>query len=64
MINVHDLINLPGAGKAEKDVRKAGKWQQSAKEVLWSIHDYECSDKVNNKIDEAITILEALEAEQ
>ena len=34
MINPHDLINLPGYGNAEKELRKAGMWRIDPMERL------------------------------
>jgi hypothetical protein len=34
MANPHDLINLPGAGNAEKALRKAGLWLLTPEEKL------------------------------
>ena len=33
-INLHELINQPGYGKAEKALRKAGKWRLTPEEKL------------------------------
>ena len=33
-INLHDLINQPGYGKAEKALRAAGKWRVTPEEKL------------------------------
>ena len=32
--NPHDLINLPGAGNAEKALRKAGMWRLTPMEMI------------------------------
>jgi hypothetical protein len=34
MVNVHELINTPGAGKAEAALRKAGLWKLTPQEKL------------------------------
>jgi hypothetical protein len=61
-MDVHTLINLPGAGNAEKALRKAGMWRETALDILWSIPDLDYAPDVNDKIDNAIDILEAMEA--
>lgn len=58
----HELINLPYAGMAEKQLRKQGDWRKSAIDILYSIPEGKCTDKVNSAIDDAISILEAQEA--
>jgi hypothetical protein len=63
-VDVHDLINIPGAGNAEKQLRKAGMWRKGALELLWSIPDDDCPPRVNEKIDKAIELLEAMEAKE
>ena len=58
-----DLINIPGAGNAEKQLRKMGKWQLTPLEILWNISEDHCTKDANNKIDQATAILEnAMEA--
>ena len=37
MINPQDLINLPGAGNAEKELRKAGLWRRDQSEIIADI---------------------------
>lgn len=61
---MHELINIPGYGNAEKELRKAGLWRLGALEILWSIPDDDLPPKINRKIDDAIEILEAMEATQ
>ena len=59
-----DLIDLPGYGNAEKQLRKMGKWQLTPLEILWQISEDHCTKDANNKIDQATTILEtAMEAQ-
>lgn len=60
----HELMELPYAGMAEKQLRKDGMWRKSALDILFSIPDDICPTKVNERIDEAISILEAQEATQ
>jgi len=55
------LIDLPGAGKAEAWLRKNGMWRLTPKELLWDIPDDACSTSVNDKIDRAIAELEYME---
>ena len=43
-----DLINLPGAGNAEKQLRKMGKWQLTPQEKL-----AKALDSLNSSIDDA-----------
>ncbi len=58
-----DLINLPGAGNAEKQLRKMGKWVLTPLEILWQISENHCTKDANSKIDQATAILEnAMEA--
>jgi hypothetical protein len=33
-VDVHDLINMPGYGNAEKQLRKAGLWRKTKEEKL------------------------------
>jgi hypothetical protein len=33
-VDVHDLINIPGAGNAEKQLRKAGMWDDDLTTML------------------------------
>ena len=61
-MDVHELINIPGYGNAEKELRKAGLWRLGALEILWSIPDDDLPPKINRKIDDAIKSLEAMEA--
>lgn len=61
-MDVHNLINLPGYGNAEKALRKAGMWRKSALEILYSIPDGDCSPRAVDRIGDAIESLEAMEA--
>ena len=48
--NPHDLINLPGAGNAEKALRNAGMWRLTALELLWTIPEDECTNRTNDTL--------------
>ena len=52
------LVDMRGAGNAEKWLRKHGKWRKTAVEWLWAIPEGECSDSANSMIDKAIGLLE------
>lgn len=54
-----ELMDLPYAGDAEKQLRKDGKWLLDPKEYLWSIKEEGCSKSANIHIDAALEILEA-----
>jgi hypothetical protein len=60
-INLHDLINQTGYGKAEKVLRKAGKWRLTPADMLNQIPEEECSDTANEIIDDVIEALEGTE---
>jgi hypothetical protein len=60
-VNLHDLINQPGAGKAEKIMRKQGYWKLTPVEILYSVPDDQLSSKNNGLIDQAINALELME---
>ena len=34
MIDLHELANMPGYGKAQKELRKAGLWKECPMEML------------------------------
>jgi hypothetical protein len=36
-VDVKELINLPGAGNAEKELRKAGYWRRDQTEIIAGI---------------------------
>ena len=57
-INLHELINQPGYGKAEKALRKAGKWRLTPVDMLNQIPQEECSDHANEIIDDVIDAME------
>jgi len=60
-MNLQELIDKPGYGSAEIELRKSGKWILSAVEVLYEVPDDKCTDAVNRLIDKAINILEETE---
>ena len=60
-VNLHELINQPGAGKAEKVMRKQGHWKLTPLEILYSVPDDQLSSKNNALIDKAINALENME---
>jgi hypothetical protein len=62
--NLHDLINKPGAGKAEKIMRKQGYWKLTPIEILYSVLDDQLSSKNNVLIDQAINALEIMEPKE
>ena len=62
-VNLHELINQPGAGKAEKVLRNSGHWKLTPVEILYSVPDYQLSDKNNAIIDQAINALENMECQ-
>lgn len=57
------LIDLPGAGMAEKQLRKDGRWELTAIEHLWKIPEDHCTNLANLRLEQAITMLEAKEAQ-
>ena len=63
-----DLINLPGAGNAEKQLRKMGKWQLTPQEILSKALDNlnssidDAADAINDAQGEMTTIYKQLEA--
>ena len=63
-----DLINLPGAGNAEKQLRKMGKWQLTPLEKLAKAMDSlnssidDAADAIDDAQDEITTIYKQLEA--
>lgn len=52
------LMDMPGAGNAEKWLRKAGKWEKTALEWLYAIPEEHCTYGANAKLNKAIEILE------
>lgn len=54
-----ELIDLPYAGMAEKELRKCGEWELDAVEVLNCINEEWCNKRANDLIDRAIEKLEA-----
>lgn len=56
-----ELMDMPGAGNAEKQLRSTGSWDITALEVLQNIPEDEISPKLNEKIEYAIEVLEDLE---
>lgn len=60
-VNLHELINQPGAGKAEKIMRKNGHWKLTPVEILYSVPEDQLSDTNNQLIDQAINALENME---
>ena len=54
-----ELMDLPGAGQAERWLRANGKWDRTPLELLYSIPEDKCTNAVNYVIDEAIAKLEA-----
>ena len=61
-INLHELINQPGYGKAEKALRKAGMWRLTPVEMLYAeMTKNHCPLDVSDGIDDAILELTAME---
>ena len=69
-MNVHRLINLPGYGNAQKELRKAGLWQLTPEEqaakifgnLARSIDDAKSAiDDADNELSELERAMEALE---
>ena len=65
-LNVHELINMPGYGKANVAVQKAGKWDFGPIERLeMAIADaQDAIDGAESAIDDAMKQLEALKENQ
>ena len=63
-INLHELINQPGYGKAEKALRAAGKWRLTPVEIIGQIKVTDCTDEANDAIQDAIIELHTLEGNQ
>lgn len=54
-----ELMDLPFAGMAEKELRKCGEWDLEAVEMLNRINLEWCNKRANDIIDRAIKKLEA-----
>jgi len=52
-----DLINLSGAGNAEKQLREMGKWKLTPLDILYSIQGDDCTNDTLIKIDQVTDIL-------
>lgn len=57
-LSPQELINMPGAGRAEKHLRETGRWRLTASDMLNQIHDDWCSSKANDIINDVIDVLE------
>jgi hypothetical protein len=60
--NPQTLIDLPGAGNAEKALRMAGLWELTPIEMLWQIPKEDCSPRTNSilwKMEDELMSLEA-----
>ena len=53
-INLHDLANMPGYGKAQKELQMAGYWKETPLEIAHSIEEEKLSYKVSDKLDRLI----------
>lgn len=63
-VNLHKLINQPGAGKAEKELRKKGYWELTPLEILYSGQVYQLQHKRGMVIQQTINAIENMEYQE